>query len=108
MLLLIGFFLVLGFMYSWVMNIVARDEIPVWKGAVILFGAAILFGVVSVALEDEAPIMAVAVGVPVNFASLIALTKFIAGIEWKHAAISAGIYTALLFLVGLGLAMCSG
>lgn len=106
--LLICLYLVLGFMYAWVMNMVSKDDVPVVKGAVILFLVAIISLLIGAALKDQSDVVQILGSVGGQFAALVGLTIVIAGLEVKHAVISAAIYTVLLFLAGLGLAMCAG
>lgn len=107
LLLLICVYLVLGFMYAWVMNMVSKEDVPVTKGAVILFLVALVNIGLGLALKDQSDIVRLAVSLGGQFLALCGLTIVIAQLEVKHAAISAAIYTALLFVLGLGLAMCS-
>lgn len=107
-LLLICVYLVLGFMYAWVMNMVSKDDVPVTKGAVILFLVAIITLVIGAVLKDQSDVVQILGSTIGQFAALVGLTIVIAGLEAKHALISAAIYTVLLFLAALGLAMCAG
>lgn len=107
-LMMIVVYLVLGFLYAWVMNMVSREDVSVVRGAAILLITAVAAAIVGAVLPeglDRAIILSL--GTLVNFVCLITLTKLIAQLSWKHAAISAAVYTALLFVFGLVMVGCA-
>lgn len=103
MLLLIATYLVLGFLYAWIAGSIAREDVEVQTGVIILLLTAAVVILLSIVLPPDVPgrpfIVAAA-----NFGSLIVMTNVVAKIDWAKSAIIAAIYTAILFLVGMGLA----
>jgi hypothetical protein len=105
---LIGVYLVLGFLLAWIANLVANEEVEVKTGFLILIITGILSVLVRIGMNQVAPDAAVVVAPVANFVLLVVLLKLMAQLGWKHSAIIAAIYTAILFAVGLGLSMLSG
>lgn len=103
LLVVLAIYVFLGFMLAWIAQIVAREEVEVKTGVIIL----VLTAVISWAVQWGAgnvlgPWGATLGGTVANFVVLIALLNLIAKLSWKHSAIIAGIYTGLLFLVAIG------
>jgi hypothetical protein len=104
---LICLYAVLGFMLAWIAGVVAREDVEVKTGVLILVLTAVIaiagaFGVESVwqgGSKYASPF--------INFAALALMIRLIAKLEWKHSAIIAGIYTVLLFLIASGLRSCA-
>jgi hypothetical protein len=101
-------YLVLGFLLAWIANLVANEEVEVKTGFLILIITGILSVLVRIGMNQVAPDAAVVVAPVANFVLLVVLLKLMAQLGWKHSAIIAAIYTAILFAVGLGLSMLSG
>lgn len=103
LLVLICMYLVLGFLLAWVAQLVAREEVEVKTGVLILVITAIVSIAAGLILGQTAPSLA-PVGLPaLQFGMLVVLTKQLAGLTWKHSLIIAVIYTVLLFLLRLAL-----
>jgi len=97
--------LILGFVYAWVLNIVAKEDIPVYKGAVILVLTAIASVIASAGIESILPGYSIWISLLVNFGLLICLTNLIAGVSVKHSAIAAAVCSAMMFALLFGLSM---
>lgn len=108
LMLMICVYIVLGFMYSWVMNIVSKEDVPVTKGAIILFLVAIITILIGAVIKDQNGWVQLLVITGGQFGALIGLTIVIAGLQPKHAAISAVCYAVLLFVLSVVLGMCMG
>ncbi|MFG0306557.1 MAG: hypothetical protein ACF8Q5_10150 [Phycisphaerales bacterium JB040] len=109
-LLLIVVYIVLGFMYAWITGIVAREEISVGTGVLILVLSGVLtiiagVGLAAAGIENELTLQLA--GTAVSLGSLTLMGKAIAKLEWKHALIIACVYSVLLFVNGLALGACA-
>lgn len=102
----IAVYLVLGFLLAWVANIVAKDDVPVWKGVVILFLTGVAQLALQIGLQDHSESLRSNVSPVFNVAMITVLTRFIAGLSWKHSVIIGAIYTVLLFVMGLAFTAC--
>jgi|GEM_PF-2548948 len=107
--LLVLVYIVLGFMYAWITGVVAREEISVGTGVLVLVISGILsiaagVGLGAAGLEGITLQLA---GTAVSLGSLTLMGKAIAKLEWKHAFIIACVYSVLLFILGLALASCA-
>lgn len=101
-----AYYFFLGFIYVWIANVIAKEDVSVSRGVVIL----LLTGVVGLAFhyligKDLGDYSSLAL-LPVNFGALIMLTHWITGIRLKQSAIIASIFTVLIFLFGLALTTC--
>ncbi len=102
-LVLIAIYTVLGFLLSWIANMVAKDDIEVKTSVIII----VLWGVLSTGVSYG--LNAASVPAPgiftsiINFGLLMGLLHFLAHLAWKHCAVIAAIYSAIMF--GLGLLM---
>ncbi len=107
LLILIAIYAILGFMLAWIVGIIAKEEITVGQGVIIL----ILAGIVSIALgiglgfvvdpETANPLALAGMSAVFNLCTIAVFTKLIAQIGWKESFIISAIYAALIFLIGL-------
>jgi len=104
---LVAVYCVLGFVFAWVAQVVSREEVSVGAGIGIVVTAGIVAILTSAVLASYAGGLAVFLIPVVNFGLFTLLTNLIAKLSWKHSAIIAAIYTALLFVVGFALTMCA-
>ncbi|MEX2219737.1 MAG: hypothetical protein WD749_13370 [Phycisphaerales bacterium] len=104
--LLICIYIVLGFMLAWIAGVVAREDVEVKTGVIIL----VLTGIASIALglglNEMAPDAAAWILPFLQFGLLTALIALIAKLSWKHSLIIALIYTVLITVLVLGLRSC--
>ncbi|MFK7884311.1 MAG: hypothetical protein AB8F26_09055 [Phycisphaerales bacterium] len=103
LLIVVAVYAILGFMLAWIVGIVAKEEISVGQGVVILILSAIVNIVVGL-LTDQymtEPWMSLGLGVILNLGTIAVFTKLIAQIEWKESFIVAGVYAAILFCISL-------
>jgi hypothetical protein len=108
LLVLICFIIMLGFVYVWIANVVAHEEVPVMTGVVILIVTGVVNFAVNYLLGSAlGRTGASLVSIPADFLVLAAMTHLIAKITFKQSLIIAGIFTALIFLFGLALGACS-
>ncbi len=111
---MIGLFLlfcllaVLGFVYVWIANVVARTDVEVKTGIIILFVAGLAGWGIRAALSGAGGVTFEVAGSGVHFLALVLLTRYLAAIEWKQALIVAAIFTGLMFVAGLALAAMTG
>ncbi len=94
MLILIALYTILGFLYAWTVGIVAREEIYVRSGVLIV----VIPLLVRIALS-VAQIQLGLIGLGLDFALLLVGSKLIARLDWKPALIVSAIYTAILLVV---------
>lgn len=105
---LICLYVVLGFILAWVAGVVAREEIGVGTGVLILVLTAIVSIAARFGLATVSPAAATWLTPVVNFGTLIVLLNLVAHLSWKHSAIIAAVYTVLLWLLGFAIAACAG
>lgn len=105
LILLICLYIVLGFIFSWVAAVVAKEDVEVKTGVLILVITGVCslifrFGVVAAApeLRLASPL--------VDFLLLMSMTHLIAKLSWKHSAIIAVVYSVLIFVLVFGLTAC--
>ncbi|MFN7019730.1 MAG: hypothetical protein ACK4WH_00200 [Phycisphaerales bacterium] len=103
LLFLICVYIVLGFILAWVAGVVAREEIGVRTGVLILFLTAVISVGARLGIAAVAPGAVLWLSPVVNFGALIVLLHLMAYLSWKHSAIIAAVYTAILFVLGLAL-----
>jgi hypothetical protein len=100
-LILIAIYAVLGFLLSWIANMVAKDDIEVKTSVIII----VLWGVLntgsSYALNAADLPGASWLASAIGFGLLVALLHFIAHLAWKHCLIIAAIYSVIM----LGISM---
>ena len=104
---LVCLYIILGFMLAWIAGVVAREDVEVKTGVIILFLTAVISIAGQVGIEMAAEGSSKWAAPFINFGALLLMIRLIAKLEWKHSAIIAAIYTALLFLLGMALASCS-
>lgn len=97
--LLIAAFIALGFLLAWIVGIVAREEISITTGVVILFLSGLLSIAVGEGLNWVAPHAAYLVQPFANFAILMLLIHLLAHLTLKHSAIIAAIYAAIILAI---------
>lgn len=100
---LIAVYLVLGFMLAWVVGIVAKEEIEVKTGVIIMVVAGVVGLGAKLALAGVAPDMVEFAGLAIDFVVLTVVTNMFAHIGWKNSVIVALICSLLLLAVGMGL-----
>ncbi|MEZ6243170.1 MAG: hypothetical protein R3B57_09015 [Phycisphaerales bacterium] len=98
LLLVVVTYLILGFFYAWIAGIVAREEVSVKVGAVVVLIPGIVRFVLAVSDIDVGLL-----GLLIDYALLALGSKYIAHLEWKYSLIVAAVYTALLLAIGLAL-----
>lgn len=103
LLIVVAVYAILGFMLAWIVGIVAKEEISVGQGVVILILSAIVNIVVGLLTDQYTtePWMSLGLGVILNLGTIAVFTKIIAQIEWKESIIVAGVYAAILFCISL-------
>lgn len=95
-----------GFVYVWIANVVAQEEVPVAKGVIIILIAGILSGLAGMLLREPlGSIVASLLQTALNFGLLVGLTVLIAQLKPKQALIVAAIFTALMFILSFGLGL---
>lgn len=99
---LVCIYIALGFIFAWVANVVANEEVLVRTGVLILVLTAVVGILLSIVLPASIPARGLILS-GANFAALILLTNVIAKLSWKHSAIIAAVYTVILYLVSLAL-----
>lgn len=106
LLIIIAMYVFLGFMLAWIAQVVAREEVEVKTGVIILVLTAIIgYAVQAGAAAAFGSGAALALGTLSNFAALIVLLNLVAKLSWKHSAIIAAIYTVLIFAAALGIGL---
>lgn len=96
------FYVILGFIFAWVANIVANEEVLVRTGVLILVLTAVVSILLSIVVPTTVPFRSLIL-TGANFATLMILTNVIAKLSWKHSAIVAAIYAAVLYLVWMAI-----
>jgi hypothetical protein len=104
LMILVAVFAVLGFVLAWIIGIVAREEVSIGRGVVILLCTGVFNFLVNAGLMAVAPALAAWASLPVSFAVLTLMIHVIGDIEWKPSMIIAAVYSVIIFLVFLGLA----
>lgn len=100
--LLVCILIAFGFVYVWIANVVAREDVPIGKGVAIILIAGILSGLAGMLLAQPlGTILASLVQTVLNFGLLVGLTVLIAQLKPKQALIVAAIFTALMFILSL-------
>lgn len=103
----IAILVVFGFLYVWIANVVAREEVSVGIGIAIL----VLTGIVNFVFNLlVSPLLGKAtslVAIPVNFLVLAGMTVLLAKIPFKQALIIAAIFTVLMWVLAFGIAACA-
>ena len=94
---------VLGFFLAWIAQMVAREDVEVRTGVITLIVSGITWLLIQIALSYFIGDAANYTSTPVNFAVLTCSLHVIAKLSWKHSAIIAAIYAALLFLLFLAM-----
>jgi hypothetical protein len=108
LLLTVCILIALGFVYVWIANVVAHEEVSVGVGVAIL----VLAGIANFALNF---LLGAALGgtitlilsIPLNFLVLAGLTHLLAKINFKQSLIVAAIFTVLMFMLSFGMTMCA-
>jgi hypothetical protein len=113
---LVCLYIVLGFMLAAIAGPIAREDVEVKTGVLILVLAGIVAFVGRIAVmaaaegagAEDPEGMGVWTSPLINFGALLLTIHLIAKLSWKHSAIIAAIYTAVLFVIVLGLQSCAG
>jgi hypothetical protein len=106
LLIIICVFAVFGFFYSWIAQMVSREEVPIWKGVVILITAGIGSAIGSALVEGAMPGASTFVSPFITFGALTLMSHVVAGLSPKHSAIVAGVYSVLSLILGFALGAC--
>ncbi|MBX3385247.1 MAG: hypothetical protein KF768_01605 [Phycisphaeraceae bacterium] len=103
---LICIYIVLGFLLAWIAGIVAREEITITTGVVVLLVSGFLSIAAGFGLAEIAPEAGPLVQPFINFAILALMIHLIAKLSLKHSAIIAAIYAVILLLIAFALRGC--
>jgi len=97
-----------GFVYVWIANVVAHEDVSVGIGVAILILTGIANFVINLLLLAAlGTVLTMIVGTATNFLVLAGMTRLLAKIPFKQSLIIAGIFTVLMFLLALGLRACT-
>ncbi len=107
LLLLVCIFIVLGFILAWVAGIVAREEMEIKTGVIIMIVTAVINIALRYALALLSPGLALWLGPVVNLLVLAVMINLLGKLSWKHSFIIAAVFTALIFVLSLALASCA-
>lgn len=99
LLIIIAIYAVLGFMYAWIAGVVAREDVDVKAGVLVVVMPAIAG--IALSLADLGPLIDLGLSIGLNFVLLTLGGRFFARLGWKHAAIIAAIYIMLLVVLGV-------
>lgn len=94
-LILITFYIILGFLLAWISNMITRDEMTVTTGVVILVVAGITNLALSYALRENFPAIA---GAGVNLVVLATMIWLIGKVEFVKSLLIALIFSVVIFL----------
>ena len=100
-------YVVLGFLLAWIAGVVAREEVTVGTGVIILIATGVISMVVDFALAQFFPdggVLILIVGQVIWFGVLAGAISLFTNIALKHALIIAGIFTTIMILVALAMA----
>lgn len=107
LLILICLYIALGFLLAWITGIVAREEMEIMTGVIIM----VVTGVVNIAMgflfASIAPGLEVWLGLVTNYLVLTLMINLFGKLSWKHSFIIAAVFTAVLFVVSLLLVACA-
>lgn len=104
---LICVYVMLGFLFAWVAGIVAKEEVEISTGVLVLIVSAIMAFAAKVGLQQFMSKESIVWLVPVvNLAVLTVMTNLFAKLSWKHSAIIAVVYTVVIFLLSFALVSC--
>lgn len=106
LLVIIAVYLILGFLLAWVAGVVAKEDVSVTTGVIVLIVFGMLSFLAELGLEAIAPDAAWIAQPPINFAIFTLAIHLIAKLTLKHSAIIAAIYTAVIFVIGFAITGC--
>lgn len=99
----------LGFLLAWISQVIAKEDISVGTGVVILILTGIVgFGIKMFAISALGDVLGGLVALAGQFGVLIVMLNVLAHLTWKHSAIIASIYTGVLFAIGLAMRLAIG
>lgn len=93
---LIAVYVVLGFLLAWIAGAVAREDVEVKTGVIVLVVTGILALLINLGIDQVAPGITTWTWPIVNYGVLVLLLNLIAKLSWKHSALIAIIYTVIL------------
>ncbi len=106
MIVLIALVLLQGFMLAWIAQVVAREEVEVKTGVLVVVITAVLSTIAGFALRNTLGLWPTAIlQVAIYYGLLSTLLKVMAHLQLKHASIIAGIYTVIYLVTIIGIAM---
>lgn len=105
---LVAVFLVLGFLYAWIAGIVAKEEVELKTGVLILFLAAILTVVLQVALLSLDPAVQIVLTSVGQLVAIAGLTRVMTGIALGKSFVIAIIYSVILSIVAVAFRAMAG
>ena len=98
----------LGFVYVWIANVVAHEEVSVGMGVAILVLTGIVNFVVNLLLLAAlGATLTLIVSTVSNFLVLAGMTHILAKIPLRQSLIIAAVFTVLMLLLALGLRGCA-
>ncbi len=103
----IAVYVVLGFMLAWIAGAVAKEDVEVKTGVIVLVVTGILSVLINIGIGQIAPSIVTWTWPIVNFGLLVLLLNLIAKLSWKHSGLIAAIYTLVLGGIMTLLSFCS-
>jgi hypothetical protein len=105
-LLLIFILTILGATLVWIAGVVAREDVEIKTGVVILLLTGVLTAAAKYGLDMLSPGLGVYLAPVANFGLLVLFLHAIASLSWKHSAIIAAIYAVIITLATFGIVSC--
>lgn len=95
----------LGFLLAWISNVVAREDMEIKTGVIILILAGILGLGAQFFLSGMGEAAGIVGGSLAQFAALVLMINLLGKIDFKKSAIIAAVFTGILWVVGFVLGM---
>jgi hypothetical protein len=97
---------VLGFMLAWIAGVVAKEDVEIRTGVIVLVLTGVVATASGLALNEYAPSLRLPLLPFINYAALVLFLRALAHLSWKNSAIIALIYAVLLTGIIMGLGSC--
>lgn len=98
--------LVLGFMLAWITGVVAKEEIEIKHGVIIVLITGIVARIVDYALRDADTVVALASDAAVWIVLLAGLLRLVTHVPFKKGLLIATIYAVITTAITLGMTSC--
>ncbi len=106
MIVLAAILLVLGFTLAWVTGVVAKEEIEIKHGVIIVLITGIVARIVGYALRDADVIISLLAYAAVWIVLLAGLLRLVTHVPFKQGLLVATIYAVITTAITFGLASC--